>query len=297
MDMPTLPQDPVPAPGAPGAPALPIAAVRRQGLLWIGTIPSVAAQWTPQLPEGVQYIKGQLELGEGGLEHWQVFFTFGTKKSLAAVRNLWHPVIGHWELTRSAAAEEYVWKEETRIGEPFEFGERSFRRNSKVDWQLVRQNAEQGVFDAIPPDLFIRYYGNIIKICAASLQPTPMERSCTVFWGPTGTGKSFRAWNAAGIDTYAKDPRSKFWDGYCGQRNVIIDEFRGTLDVSHLLRWLDRYPVRVEVKGSSVPLQATNFWITSNLSPAFWYPELDPASFDALNRRMNVVHITERENE
>lgn len=30
----------------------------------------------------------------------------------------------HWEPTRSDAAEAYVVKEDTRIGEPFEFGEK-----------------------------------------------------------------------------------------------------------------------------------------------------------------------------
>lgn len=83
-----------------------------------------------------------------------------------------------------------------------------------------------------------------------------MERKVYVFWGPTGTGKSRRAWDEAGPDAYPKDPRSKFWDGYNGHSNVVLDEFRGAIDVSHLLRWFDRYPVLVEVKGSSRILSA-----------------------------------------
>ena len=53
-----------------------------------------------------------------------------------------------------------------------------------------------------------------------------------------------------------KDPRTKFWDGYRNQENVVIDEFRGAIDIAHILRWFDRYPVIVEVKGSSVVLSA-----------------------------------------
>jgi len=268
---------------------------RRQGLLWLGTIPDPDRTWTPCLPDGIQYIRGQLEQGEGGLIHWQVFFCFSTKKSLGQVRGTWSPLVGHWELTRSAAAEEYVWKLDTRIGEPFEFGTRRFRRNSPTDWALVRQNAELGNFNDIPPDLYIRYYGNITKICASSLQPIAMERSCKVYWGGTNLGKSFRSWNEAGLDAYSKDPRTKFWDGYSNQDHVVLDEFRGTIDVSHLLRWLDRYPVRVEVKGSSVPLSATKFWITSNLPPSAWYPELDAATYAALERRLEIIEITSRD--
>jgi len=112
-----------------------------------------------------------------------------------------------------------------------------------------------------------------------------------VFWGPTGTGKSRRAWDEATLDAYPKDPRTKFWDGYNGQRNVVIDEFRGGIDISHLLRWLDRYPVNVEIKGSSVCLKAEEMWITSNLSPESWYPELDIDTKAALARRMTVEHM------
>jgi len=118
-----------------------------------------------------------------------------------------------------------------------------------------------------------------------------MVRTCWVYWGRTGTGKSRRAWDEAGLDAYAKDPRTKFWCGYFGQEHVVLDEFRGGIDVSHLLRWLDRYPVSVEIKGSSVPLAATTFWITSNLDPRVWYPELDEETLNAFLRRLNIIHF------
>ena len=54
-----------------------------------------------------------------------------------------------------------------------------------------------------------------------------MVRQCFVYWGPTGTGKSRRAWDEAGVEAYCKDPRTKFWDGYQVEENVVIDEFRG----------------------------------------------------------------------
>lgn len=119
-----------------------------------------------------------------------------------------------------------------------------------------------------------------------------------VFWGATGTGKSRRAWDEAGVDAFVKDPRTKWyfqfnfrWCGYRGQQNVVIDEFRGCIDIAHLLRWLDRYPVLVEVKGGSRPLCATRFWITSNVDPRNWYPDVDQATRDALLRRLNITHF------
>lgn len=81
------------------------------------------------------------------------------------------------------------------------------------------------------------------------------------------------------------------WCGYRGEAHVIVDEFRGGIDISHILRWTDRYPVCVETKGSSRPLVATSIWITSNLDPRNWYPDLDPDSLDALLRRLNITHF------
>lgn len=121
-----------------------------------------------------------------------------------------------------------------------------------------------------------------------------MERTCTVFWGPTGTGKSHRAWAEAGLQAYSKDPLTKWWDGYRHQEHVIIDEFRGVINISHLLRWLDKYPVSVETKGGQAALLARRIWITSNLHPNEWYPELDMMTKEALLRRLTIIEINER---
>ncbi len=112
-----------------------------------------------------------------------------------------------------------------------------------------------------------------------------------MYWGDTGSGKSHRAWEEAGDDAYSKDPLTKWWDGYQGQTNVVIDEFRGVVAVSHLLRWFDKYPCSVETKGGKQPLCAKNIWITSNLAPTAWYPELDAESFRALERRLIITHF------
>lgn len=118
-----------------------------------------------------------------------------------------------------------------------------------------------------------------------------MERSCMVFWSPTGSGKSRRAWQEAGVDAYPKNPRTKWWDGYRGEENVVIDEFRGDIDIGYLLRWLDRYPVLIETKGAGTTLKAKRYWITSNLHPKDWYPTLDYETYAALERRLEIIRI------
>lgn len=259
---------------------------------WMLTIPWHG--FTPYLPHSVIYIKGQLErgieAGEQGYLHWQIFVNFGGQQRLSYVRKVFGDY--HCEPTRSQAAEDYVWKEETRVqGTQFELGNRPFQRNSSTDWAALLESVKSGDFDSIPADIYIRYYGNIKRIAVENAKPVGIEKLCDVYWGETGTGKSRRAWAEATFEAYPKDPNSKFWDGYRGQENVVIDEFRGTIGVSHVLRWLDRYPLLVEVKGSSVVCKASHIWITSNLHPIDWYPGLDVKTLDALLRRLNIVEI------
>ena len=223
--------------------------------------------------------------------HWQICVCFNRKLRLAGVKSFFGGTC-HAELSRSDAAREYVWKDDTAIEQTrFELGELPLRRSDKRDWDRILESAKSGKFNSIPSDVLVRYYGSIKRIRQDNLQPVAMERSVHVFWGNTGLGKSRRAWAEAGMDAYPKDPRTKFWDGYNGQKHVVIDEFRGGIDVAHLLRWLDRYPVIVEIKGSSTCLVAECIWITSNLSPNDWYPDLDIQTRDALHRRLNVVHF------
>lgn len=258
---------------------------------WIGTIPKSSGWTVPSsLPDACNWIRGQEELGEGGFEHFQVFVGFRRDVRLRTVRDMFP---GHWEPSRSKAAEDYVWKEATRIPESqFELGSKPFKRNSATDWDAVRSAAVSGKLEDIPSDVYVRHYSALRRICADHARPVAQVRTCYVFWGKTGSGKSKRAWEEAGLEAYSKDPLTKWWCGYRGEGNVVIDEFRGVLSVAHLLRWLDRYPVRVEGKGTTYPLLAVNFWITSNLDPRSWYPEVDDETRDALLRRLNITHFS-----
>jgi len=47
----------------------------------------------------------------------------------------------------------------------------------------------------------------------------------------------------------------------------------------------------VEIKGASTSLVAENIWITSNLHPSAWYPDLDATTYQALERRLEIIYI------
>lgn len=268
---------------------------------WMLTIPHHG--FIPYLPPGCLYITGQLERGtqgqdiagvpdvEAGYLHWQVVVGFARSVHLSKIVDTFGPY--HAEPVRNRdAALTYVHKPQTAIkGTQFDLGEVPLRRNVKHDYDQILNCAKSGDLDSIPSDILVRHYSSICRIRQDNLKPQPMERETKVFWGPTGTGKSRTAWLEAGWDAYPKDPRTKFWDGYHGQENVIIDEFRGAIDIAHMLRWLDRYPVVVEVKGTSTIFCARRLWITSNLHPRDWYPNLDEATQAAFLRRLEIIHF------
>lgn len=281
---------------------------RRQGIFWSITIPRRGFTPPEQIDECLSWIRGQLERGHGctcGLseehctcpesreryEHWQIACAFKRKQSLRGAINQFG-TLAHCELSRSAAIADYVWKEDTRIeGTQFELGAKPIVRASKPDWESVWVLARERQLDRVPAHIRVVNYRTLLKIAQDHEKPTPIVRDIIVYWGSTGVGKSRRAWEEAGPNAYPKDPMSKFWCGYDGEEHVVIDEFRGDISISHVLRWGDRYPIRVEVKGSSRILLAKRIWITSNLSPEQWYPGIDSATYDALKRRMTVVHL------
>lgn len=260
-----------------------------QGRYWLLTIPQ--HEFLPYLPTQLTYIRGQLEQGNNTqYVHWQLLATFKRSVRLAAVKSLFGQSC-HAELSRSDAADKYVWKDDTAIPETrFELGQKPRRRCNSNDWQTILDSAKCGRLDDIPPDILIRYYSALRRVGSDYAQPFATERQVTVFWGPTGVGKSRRAWELAGPLAYPKDPNTKFWDGYRGHQTVVMDEYRGLISISNILRWFDRYPVLVEIKGSATVLAATSFYITSNLHPRDWYPTLDELTLNALLRRLNIVH-------
>lgn len=265
-----------------------------QGRYFMLTIPH--HHYTPYLPDGVAYVKGQLECGaDTGYLHWQILAYFRKKVTISHVKEIFGDGI-HVELTKSKASEEYVWKEDTRVqGTQFEMGQKSINRNSDTDWQQVWENAKSGNLMAIPDDIRIRCYHTLKRIRKDYDEPTLRENVVVhCFWGEPKTGKSHKAWHDATTfgTPYIKGSTTKWWDGYQGQDCVIIDEFRGQIGLEHLLKWFDKWPCSVEEKGGQMALKATKFWIISNLSPEQWYPGLDEASLAALRRRMHVTHFT-----
>lgn len=123
---------------------------------WLGTC--FCDHRPAELPSDCVWIRGQQEeCPTTERLHWQMFASFAKPQRLAAVRSKFCGC--HWEPSRSQAAEEYVWKEDTRVPETqFEVGSKPLRRNNRGDWDAIRQEAQAGNLQNIPADVYVRYY-------------------------------------------------------------------------------------------------------------------------------------------
>jgi hypothetical protein len=113
------------------------------------------------------------------------------------------------------------------------------------------------------PQQFIKFNGGIAKWQA--MLEKPRNWPMTVYWlfGRTGTGKS--RWAAENTETpYYKDPNTKWWCGYAGQKEVIIDDFRPSKEMpfNFMLALLDRYPMMVQSKHGNHQFVSKKIFIT-----------------------------------
>lgn len=148
------------------------------------------------------------------------------------------------------------------------------------------------------PVTYIKYYKGIEKIRTLFIEERTEPPEVIVYYGPTGTGKSYTARRETN-EPYVWTPCMGQWfDGYDGQPHAIFEEFRGQLPFSMLLLLLDRYSVNVQVKGGTTKFVAKRIIITSPVHPLKWYQVLNSndGKIDQLMRRITKIFFLSNSN-
>lgn len=97
-----------------------------------------------------------------------------------------------------------------------------------------------------------------------------------VIYGDTRSGKTREVLERCGYENVFvpiySESASKFWfDGYDGQKVLLINEFYGQARTSMMQQLLDHYRMRIESKGNMVISNWDTIYITSNCHPKDWY--------------------------
>lgn len=207
-------------------------------------------------------------------------------------------------------ARAYCMKIDTRVEntEPVEWGEfPETVRGKRTDLDEALDEVKLG----ISPEEFrlkhssvasrcMTYFNQIFsdrdKLLSAASYRTVDNR---LYWGPPGSGKTSRVFAEVQKDfgsiahVYVVSPSAStiWYCGYSGHPVVLLDDFgsdwNGVMPITTLLRFLDRYPFKLEVKGSHTYLATSRIYITSNEPPYMWYPKASGDHMNALLRRLS----------
>lgn len=243
--------------------------------------------------EDLDYLCFGKEVGAGGTPHLQGYLELPTRRTLSSLKHFIAISSIHLEIRRGKQhqAVDYCKKD----GDFHEFGT-PHNQGRRKDLEVIQDEIKEGATAIdIAEQHFTRWvvyrrsFQAYRELIEESLErPVPVS---VILWGPTGTGKTSSVWSAHAQTDIWVWPGGQWFDGYRGQKVALFDDFRGELPLALLLRLLDRYPMRVPVKGSFTRWCPEKIFFTSNIPPSDWWPERTE-SLDPLWRRVTVTHFT-----
>lgn len=271
---------------------------------WCFTLNNPQTSTTEQLEsfksnKYIKYAIFQEELSASNTKHYQGYLQLSQPKSLKWLKKLIPRA--HWELRRGTheQAEAYCSKDETRISGPYRTSEfvperRGYRSDLEGSARELLSHRNLARLASEHPASFVRYHKGFQHLLSTTQGNRTDNVSVLLFIGPTGTGKTFSAYDRY-PSLYRKPADTRWFDGYDGQEVLLLDDFAGKLSqmrLTYTLQLLDNYPIQVEVKCGHVNLLATKIIITTNIHPRDWYSwDSRENQYAALMRRFHKVYF------
>lgn len=227
------------------------------------------------------------EIGEAGTPHLQGAITFKRSYRLAALKKLFPAA--HFEISKTKDAENYCIKGDILID--VSSSEQGSRSDLSAVAQAVKSSKRLRDIASEYPDIYIKYHRGIERLAHTLQEPTETWTPTTVsvLWGMPGVGKSKKAREIdPALYNVAQPEGNVLWfDGYMGERTILLDDFYGWIQYHRLLQLCDGYPLRLQVKGGWVHRNWNHVIITSNKPPEHWYKQ----DIAALERRITTCEL------
>lgn len=253
------------------------------------------------------------EVGENGTRHLQGYTEFKTAVRFSVIRKLLPGahIEPRYKHSTAAQAAAYCKKGEQLKDEWLslgtqgpnyglnrmvcEFGAISLPQGYRTDIMTATAMIDEGIpmsqVAKANPETFVKFHKGLIAYQAITIPKRTQKPRVRVFYGPTGCGKTRKAFEEfEGKSYYVWGPSQGTWfDGYEGQANIIFDEFRSQFPLGEMLRLLDRYEHRVQYKGGCCQFNGQDIIITSPCDPHDWYQSCGDDRIDQLLRRIDEI--------
>ena len=191
-------------------------------------------------------------------------------------------------------------KEDTRIdGTQYEWGtlpvERQGRRNDIVDLYDMIANgmSDFQILDTSPDYMLnlnqIRQTRQVIK--SEKFKNTFRQLTTTYIWGSTGGGKTRYVMEKYGYENVYRVTNYKHpFDDYRGQDVVLFDEFRSSLPLADMLKYLDGYPVVLPCRFADIQACFTKVYFTTNIPLDKQYVNIQRDEIESYKAFLRRIH-------
>jgi len=237
------------------------------------------------------------ETGESGTKHLQGYIELSKPQRLSGMKKILDKA--HWEIRRGSReqARDYCKKDgDFEERGDWEAGGQGTRNDLRAVMEKIKNGDKMiNIIEEMPEIVSrnLRFVEKYNSLCERENTKEFRKVEVHAYVGDAGTGKTKKAMEENN-DVFVVNCDETFpFDGYDGEKTILLDDFYGGMKYGQILRILDGHQCRVNVKGGHRYAQWTKVIITSNKMPELWYSSIGLTP--ALKRRLTTV--TEFRNE